>query len=312
MDNNEKKKLIKSLLAGKLTKLQRKEFADLNPVDKELKNQWDESGDRIVDESIKEEIWGKVKSRCEQKISDKMRIEPMWYFAAASIALLIAIGGFWFNSREGLTQDELIKVTARQSRTYILPDSTKVWMEAGSAIQYAKGFTHNRKVWLEGNSLFEVTRREKNPFIVYIDKAFIEVKGTCFLVKQNDAETSEITLFHGKIEFNVESTGEKMIMKPYQRMIFNPENAQMRVERIANIRWENGKYNFTDIPLQELVGTINQMYGSNITLAADISHESAFTGSIRYDEPLEDVIDKICFSLNLRQEKNVNGITIKN
>lgn len=312
MDNNEKKKLIKSLLTGKLTKQQRKEFVDLNPVKKELKNQWNESGNRIVDKRIKEEIWEKVKSRCEHKNSEKVRVEPIWYFAVASIALLIAIGGFWLNSKGEPTPDEFIRITARQSRTYTLPDSTKVWMETGSAIRYAKGFIRNRKVWLEGNSLFEVSRQEKNPFIVYIDKAFIEVKGTCFLVKQNDAEMSEITLFHGKIEFNVESTGERMMMQPFQRVIFNQENAQVRVERIANIRWENGKYNFTDIPLQELVGTINQMYDSNITLAADISHESAFTGSIRYDEPLKDVIDKICFSLNLRQEQNVNGITIKN
>lgn len=312
MDINEKKNLIKSLLSGRLAKQQRKDFADLEPVDKEIKKQWDESGNRLVDMAIKEQIWRKVKARCEQKKNNKVLVEPMWYFVAASIALLFTIGGFWLNSRGDQIKDELIKVTAQQSRMYVLPDSTKVWMEAGSSIQYAKAFNNNRKIWLSGNSLFEVYKHEGSNFQVYIDRAFIEVKGTCFHVKQSNTKKNEITLFHGKIEFNVESTGEKTIMKPLQRVIYNPDNAQTSIEKITNIKWENGKYNFTDIPLQELISIINQMYSSSITLAKDINHESAFTGSIRFDEPLEDVIDKICFSLNLKKESHTNEIIIKN
>ena len=76
-------------------------------------------------------------------------------------------------------------------------------------------------------------------------------------------------------------------------------------------KWENGKYNFTDIPLQELISIINQMYNSDVTLAKGINHESAFTGSIRYDEPLEDVVNKICFTLNLNKEEHANKIIIK-
>ena len=161
------------------------------------------------------------------------------------------------------------------------------------------------------NSLFEVYKHEGSTFQVYIDKAFIEVKGTCFHIKQTDAEKNEITLFRGKIEFNVESTGQKTVMKPLQRVIYNPRNAEMRVEQITNIKWENGKYNFTDIPLQELISIINQMYNSDVTLAKGINHESAFTGSIRYDEPLEDVVNKICFTLNLNKEEHANKIIIK-
>ena len=239
-------------------------------------------------------------------------VELWWRVVAASVAILLLIGGFWLSSKGDKIKDELVKVTAQQSRMYVLPDSTKVWMEPGSSIQYAKAFNSSRKVWLEGNSLFEVYKHEGSTFQVYIDKAFIEVKGTCFLIKQSNAEKNEITLFNGKIEFNVESTGEKTVMKPLQKMIYNSLNAQTRIEQIANIKWENGKYNFTDIPLLELIEIINQMYNSNVTLAKNINHESAFTGSIRYDESLGDVINKICFSLNLEKEEYTNEIIIKN
>ena len=223
--------------------------------------------------------------------------------AAASVAILLLIGGLWMILGDNKAEmNELVRIEAQQSMMYILPDSTKVWMKPGSSIQFAKDFNKDRKVWLSGNSLFEVYKHEGSTFQVYIDKAFIEVKGTCFHIKQTDAEKNEITLFRGKIEFNVESTGQKTVMKPLQRVIYNPRNAEMRVEQITNIKWENGKYNFTDIPLQELISIINQMYNSDVTLAKGINHESAFTGSIRYDEPLEDVVNKICFTLNLNKD----------
>ena len=257
MDKVERKRLIKSLLSGRLSKKQRKAFADLESVNIEIKKQWNESGNRAADMAIKEQIWKKVKTKCEYRKNNRVLVEPRWYF------------------------------------------------------QYTKAFNKERKVWLSGNSLFEVYKHEGSTFQVYIDKAFIEVKGTCFHIKQTDAEKNEITLFRGKIEFNVESTGQKTVMKPLQRVIYNPRNAEMRVEQITNIKWENGKYNFTDIPLQELISIINQMYNSDVTLAKGINHESAFTGSIRYDEPLEDVVNKICFTLNLNKEEHANKIIIK-
>lgn len=312
MDKVEKKSLIKSLLSGRLTKKQRREFADLEPVDIEIRKQWNESGNSLVNVEIKEQIWKKVKNRCEYKERNQVPVELRWYFAAASLALLLTIGGFWLKLNGDKIADEFIKITAQQSQMYTLPDSTKVWMEPGSAIRYAKTFDKDRKVWLSGNSLFEVYKHEGSTFQVYIDKAFIEVKGTCFHVKQTNAEKNEITLFNGKIEFNVEATGQRTIMKPLQKVIYNPSNAKTRIEQIANIKWENGKYNFTDIPLQELISIINQMYNSYVILDKGLNHESAFTGSIRYDEPLEDVVNKICFTLNLNKEEHANRIIIKN
>ena len=47
--------------------------------------------------------------------------------------------------------------------------------------------------------IFEVYKHEGSFFQVHINKAFIEVKGTCFQIKQTNAEKNEITLFHGKL-----------------------------------------------------------------------------------------------------------------
>ena len=310
MDKDTKMSLIKDLLAGRLTKKQRRSYADLESVDRELKIQWNESENKAIDFKIKEQIWERVKARCVDRKRNKVLTELRWYFAVASLALLLTIGGFWMNSVRDNINDEFIMVIAQQNQMHVLPDSTKVWMESGSSIKYTKAFNKKREVWLEGNSFFEVYKHEGSFFQVHINKAFIEVKGTCFLVKQDDIKQNEITLFHGKIEFNVESTGKKIVMQPLQKVTYNVDNAQTQIENISNISWENGRYNFEDVPLTQLIETVNQMYNTNIVLKRNLGKKALFSGSIRYDETLDDVLDKICFSLNLTIETHNEQIII--
>ncbi len=60
MDKDTKMSLIKGLLAGQLTKKQRRRsYADLESVDRELKIQWNESENKAIDFKIKEQIWEK-------------------------------------------------------------------------------------------------------------------------------------------------------------------------------------------------------------------------------------------------------------
>lgn len=75
MNKDKRKQLIKSLLSDRLTKSRRKDFADLPAVDKEIKDQWSECGNRNVDVRIKEQIWEKVQAKCDHKKSSKVLVE---------------------------------------------------------------------------------------------------------------------------------------------------------------------------------------------------------------------------------------------
>ena len=72
MDKDTKMSLIKGLLAGQLTKKQRRSYADL---DRELKIQWNESENKAIDFKIKEQIWEKVKARCVDRKRNKVLTE---------------------------------------------------------------------------------------------------------------------------------------------------------------------------------------------------------------------------------------------
>lgn len=305
----DKKKLIKDILSGKLDKDKVQRYSELEPVEKEIKKQWDDAGKSPVSLDTKENIWKGVK--CEMNPKNTFHIK-LWHLIGTAAVILLAVGSYWHISLNKNAMEEFVNIVAHGNEVYVLPDSSKVWMQPGSGISYSSTFNKDRKVRLLGNALFEVYKHEGSTFRVYIDKAFIEVKGTCFLVKQDDVTKNEITLFHGAIDFNIESTGQKTEMKPMQKIFYDPSTARTRTEEIKNINWQDGKYKFTDIPLAKLIQIVNQMYGSSITLDPSVCHESAFNGSIRYDEPLEDVISKICFSLNLKQEQRNNEIVIMN
>lgn len=312
MDKNNKEiDLIKKLLSDRLDKKGRKKLYHSNLIKKQMRKQWNENKNNPVDTEIGNQIWNKIENRCK-KVHKRIAPLELWYIAA-SVALVLIVGGLWMYSNTGRTQiEKYIEFTAQESRMYLLPDSSKVWMQPGSSIRFAENFKECRDVWLKGNSLFEVRKNSGSKFRVYIDKAFIEVKGTCFLIRQNNPNANEITLFNGSIEFNIESTHDKIAMKPLQELVYNPVSARTQLRRIENIEWQNGRYNFTQFNLEHLTRIMNQMYGSHITISDKVNKNCAFTGSIRYDESLEDVIDKICFSLNLRSKEMNEGILIYN
>ena len=91
MNKVEKKSLIKSLLSGRLTKKQRKEFADLEPIDIEIRKQWNESGNRLVDVEIKEQIWKSFVRLCNCFCRQKYGHYPINFLCAKEIGGIFPI-----------------------------------------------------------------------------------------------------------------------------------------------------------------------------------------------------------------------------
>lgn len=305
------KNLIKKLLSDNLTPEERSQFLQMESVRKEMQRQWEAEAECKEDLKLKQKIWKKIKSKCFPDHTLHLSSIPVRYSIAASIALILFIGGYCiYNFQAGA--DRYIEVFANNKRLYILPDSSKVWMQPGSSIRYAQAFKKERKVWLEGSSLFEVRKQGGAPFQVQLDRAYIEVKGTSFLVTRIDEKNDEITLFNGSIEFSVEPTHQKTLLKPSQKIIYNANSSETKVESLADMGWKNERFHFIEIPLGKLLMFINKLYNVNIKTETNIDKNIAFTGNIRYNEPLDDVIDKICYSLNLQKEYiSEKEITIK-
>ena len=117
--------------------------------------------------------------------------------------MIIGGGIFFFDKGHTASQRiiEYTEVVSSNSRLYILPDSSKVWMQAGSRLRFSQDFMSNREVWLEGVSTFEVTKRKGHNFKVYIDQAFVEVKGTVDM-RMDDLIEAIHDIYHIPVELD--------------------------------------------------------------------------------------------------------------
>lgn len=70
------------------------------------------------------------------------------------------------------------------------------------------------------------------------------------------------------------------------------------------LRIIDGNYRFTDIRLDNLMDFIRKKYRVEVELDKAVNHGLLLTGTIRNDESMEAVIEKICFSSQLTYKKN--------
>lgn len=310
MEKKEVNKLIKGLLTDKISWEEKEKLSQYKEVEERMKRQWRHVAENPEDREMGERVWKRLEECRRVTKPTRYHLSFQRLAVAASILLFIMAGSLWLLKQSGESTTKYIGFTADKALMYMLPDSSKVWMQTGSNIRYAKNFESRREVWLEGEALFDVTKGKKQHFIVHISKAFIEVKGTSFQIRKNKNHKNEITLFEGKVEFNVQNTSHCIAMKPMEKIIYDPETADITLEKVEHINWENGRYLFTDITLAQLTEIINDRYSSQITLGKNVNKKYKYSGSLYHNEPLENVIRKLCYSMSLKAEKKGEEILI--
>jgi ferric-dicitrate binding protein FerR (iron transport regulator) len=148
---------------------------------------------------------------------------------AASILIVVGISSlaFWIgkqhNNSSAISFYELSTPKGSKSQL-VLPDGTKILLNAGSKLRYPNKFRNNlREVYLEGEGYFDVTKDAKRPFIVHTSDINIRVLGTVFNVKSYPNEgTIEATLISGKvlIESKLKNADKIAQLLPNQKVTF--------------------------------------------------------------------------------------------
>jgi transmembrane sensor len=156
--------------------------------------------------------------------------------AIAAILVIVAAGkiimdiiAFKQNSQKKITAGAaashllLYQTASGEKKNIILPDSSRLCLNAGSELRIDKGFgEENRTVYLTGEALFDVTHNASLPFIVHIDKFDIKVLGTLFNVKAYPGDKlSETSLIRGKVEISLKSNSKKITLAPNQKAVID-------------------------------------------------------------------------------------------
>lgn len=186
----------------------------------------------------------------------------------------------------------------------ILPDGSKVWLNAASSIRFPTAFNGNdRDVEITGEAYFEIAKNPDKPFIVKLLPSLsgerqgeVEVLGTHFNVDAyNDEPTAKVTLLEGKVRVSQLTTGSStsfrlrstnglatsQILEPGQQAQLNKEGS-IKVVNDADINeavaWKNDLFWFNDSNIQEVMRQLSRWYNVDVVIKGNITKH--FTGSI--------------------------------
>ena len=160
----------------------------------------------------------------------------------------------------------------------ILPDGTKVYLNAASTLRYPTVFTGSRrKVEITGEAWFEVAKVANKPFIVSIDKETeVEVLGTSFDVNAyKDDNRIEATLVEGLIR----------VKKGDATALVNPGGQARIGKKISLVKdadldkalaWKNGIFNFEDVGLREMMRQLERWYDIDVEYEPNVPDEKFF------------------------------------
>ncbi|HJT75539.1 MAG TPA: FecR domain-containing protein [Chitinophaga sp.] len=169
----------------------------------------------------------------------------------------------------------------------VLPDGTKVWLNAASRLKYPVAFEGNtRTVELEGQAYFETTKDAHHPFIVKAGNTSIQVLGTSFdVMAYTDEKQLEATLLAGaiKVEDHVLQPGQQAVVTAGKTMNVAAVNTE------AVVAWKNGYFSFTDAGLGTVMRQLSRWYDVEITYRNGIP-PGTFSGEIGRGLTLEQAL----------------------
>jgi ferric-dicitrate binding protein FerR (iron transport regulator) len=152
-----------------------------------------------------------------------------------------------------------------------LPDGSRVWLNSASSLRFPVAFTGGeRRVTLEGEAYFEVTKNRLHPFIVQTHGIEIRDLGTRFnVMAYQDEPDIRTTLVEGAVQ--VARGLKNVLLKPGQQAIVG-ENAGGKIivtpaDMDAAVAWKAGYFSFHHTSIYEIMRQISRWYNVDVSYA---------------------------------------------
>jgi ferric-dicitrate binding protein FerR (iron transport regulator) len=183
----------------------------------------------------------------------------------------------------------------------VLPDGTKVWLNAASSIKYPTVFNAGlREVEVTGEAYFEVAHQADKkgariPFIVHTNRMTIRVLGTHFDVNAYEDEPyTKTTLLEGSVAANEKGSNKIETIKPGQQAIVsNTVAGEIKVQPAdvdKAVAWKNGLFQFNDDQLEAILRQVSRWYDIDIDCAAG-KKDLRFNGVISRRSNVKAIMD---------------------
>lgn len=257
--------------------------------------------------------------------------------ALMSAFLLVALIGFFLlnrNEKPPLTSPqqtaEVSTPQGSRSTKLVLPDSSVVWLNAGSRLTYDRAFgTTQRNTTLSGEAFFEV-KKSAVPFVIHTGGVRVKVLGTSFNVKSYPGEGKvETSLVRGRVEVTIDNRpGEKFVLNPNEKLtVANDANPKRSEEKrrpifelnelthvgkdlILETSWVDNKLVFHNESFEEVARKMERWYNVEIAITDAALAGQRVGGGPFEKETIEQALTALQFAFDFKFSQKGNSIVI--
>jgi transmembrane sensor len=179
----------------------------------------------------------------------------------------------WFVMRS--PQPESYRTALGEQRVIVLPDGTRMSLDARSQVAVSYGKDLRAIELIAGRANFEVTKDVTRPLKVKAGERSVTALGTVFTVEREPRDLV-VTLLEGKVAVSAGIANEVPIelLAGQELTLTDSGQAALRsgIDPELALAWREGKLVFDNEPLERVVARMNNYVSTPITVQADIAN----------------------------------------
>lgn len=197
-----------------------------------------------------------------------------------------------------------ITIPRKGSYQLVLPDGSKVWLNAESSIKYPGAFAGNKRmVTVSGETFFEVAKDASRPFTVSIGDVSVEALGTAFNINGFD---NRITLTEGSVK--VSGQNKMIVLKPGDQ-VETKTWVVNKVDVVPVLSWTKNQFTFKNAAIEDVMKLLERWYDARVVYEDKVSYH--FNGTINRSVPVSKVLELLEETGNVHFKIEDNTIIVK-
>jgi transmembrane sensor len=174
----------------------------------------------------------------------------------------------------------------------VLPDGTRVWLNSASSLKYPTTFAGNeRRVELNGEAYFEVSKDPSKPFYVKTATQTVTVLGTHFNINSYaDEIAAKTTLLEGSVRITGNTNGATAKLKPGEQAVNTITTIDVKENADIDeaVSWKNGKFLFRNTDLHTIMRQLSRWYDVDVEYQGNVAQKH-YRGRISRNVPVSEI-----------------------
>jgi transmembrane sensor len=196
-----------------------------------------------------------------------------------------------------------------QTYTVVLPDGSKVTLNAASSLSYPSSFAalDARQVELSGEGYFEIAKDKHHPFVVRSNGQQVKVLGTHFNINSYPEEgNTQTTLIEGSLLIN-----NKILIRPGEQAQGSGAALSVKPADTSNVlAWKDGYFQFDQQDLGTILRRVSRWYDVQIVYQDSDRAAQLFSGAVSRYANIAKVLDALAMSQEVKFKIEGRRVTV--